>query len=277
MSKKRVDRLSTLIQHFRVKAKVLPKRVDGSPDGEEHEMAANLFIFGQGRLDCLGKGSAELEKNAPVLVFFPRGAPSDFRAQTGLKDTKYISASVDTGGELNPIAQALPDVVRVPLDEAKSLQAVTDILLEEALSPRCGGHAVIDRLCEIVVIRLLRHLIEDGQAKVGLIAGLAHPNLSPAIVAIHDHPERLWRLEDLANIAAMSRTHFANTFRKVVGVTPGEYLSSWRLALARMEIAKGTSLKSVVGKVGFSSSAALSRAFKRRYGVTPRQDQLRSA
>jgi AraC-like DNA-binding protein len=44
-----------------------------------------------------------------------------------------------------------------------------------------------------------------------------------------------------------------------------------------MEIAKGNSLKAVVGKVGFSSSAALSRAFKRRYGVSPRQEYLRSA
>jgi AraC-like DNA-binding protein len=44
-----------------------------------------------------------------------------------------------------------------------------------------------------------------------------------------------------------------------------------------MEIAQGAALKSVVGKVGFSSSAALSRAFKRRYGVSPRQDHAVSA
>jgi AraC-like DNA-binding protein len=47
-----------------------------------------------------------------------------------------------------------------------------------------------------------------------------------------------------------------------------------RLILARVEIANGTSLKAVVDKVGFSSSAALSRAFKRKYGVSPRQADL---
>ncbi|MHC4356912.1 MAG: AraC family transcriptional regulator [Planctomycetota bacterium] len=272
MPRKRPDRLSALIQRFRIEAKVLPIGTTGEPDEQGRHAAANLLIIGRGRLHYSGERFSDLDGEAPVLVFFPRGAPADFRVEAEAEEAEYVCASVDTAGDANPIALALPDVVTVPLNEAEPLQAVTDILLDEALSPRCGGRAVIDRLCEIVVIRLLRHLIEGGKAKVGLVAGLAHPNLSLAIVAIHDNPERNWRLEDLADIAAMSRTHFANSFRKVVGVTPGEYLSSWRLTLARMEIANGNSLKAVVGKVGFSSSAALSRAFKRRYGVSPRKD-----
>jgi AraC-like DNA-binding protein len=74
----------------------------------------------------------------------------------------------------------------------------------------------------------------------------------------------------------MSRTHFANSFRKVVGMTPGEYLSSWRLTLARSEIANGAPLKVVASKIGFSSSAALSRAFSRRYGFSPREGYARA-
>lgn len=277
MPKKKPDRLSALIQRFRVEARVLPAGVYNATKRREPPSTPNLFIVGQGRLNFSDTPFPDLNGKGPALVFFPRGAPSDFNVHTDPNSAEYVCALVDTGGVSNPISLALPDVVMVPLKESKPLQAVTDILLEEALSPRCGGRAVIDRLCEIVVIRLLRHLIESGQTMVGLIAGLAHPNLSHAIVAIHESPEKIWRLEDLAEIAAMSRTHFANTFREVVGVTPGEYLSCWRLTLARMEIAKGTPLKKVVGRVGFSSSAALSRAFKRRYGVSPRQDYARSA
>jgi AraC-like DNA-binding protein len=272
MMGKRPDRLSTLIQRFRIEAKVCPVGVSSFTQGLDRDTAPNLFIVGQGRLQFSADRVAGLDAAAPALVFFPRGAPSGFQVRSDEEGTEYVCATVNTGGNANPIALALPDVVTVQLNEAAPLQAVTDILLDEALLPRCGGGAVIDRLCEIVVIRLLRHLIEAGQTEVGLVAGLAHPNLSLAIVAIHDHPEKGWRLEDLADIAGMSRTQFANTFREVVGVTPGEYLSSWRLTVARMEIAKGTSLKAVVGKVGFSSSAALSRAFKRRFGVSPRQN-----
>jgi AraC-like DNA-binding protein len=268
------DRLSGLIQRFRVRASVPQARIPGAADEEDGYARSNLLIIRRGRLRMHRDGAQDLNKGAPALIFFPRGMPPDLAVYPEGEDAEYVCASVDTGGEANPIALALPELVVVPLRQAPSLEAVTDMLLDEVLSPRCGGQAVMDRLCEVVVIRLLRHLIEAGSARMGLVAGLAHPNLSRAIVAMHDRPDRHLRLEGLAEVAGMSRTHFANTFRDVVGVTPGEYLSSWRLTLARVEIANGTSLKAIVDKVGFSSSAALSRAFKRKYGVSPRQADL---
>lgn len=278
---KKPDRLSALIKQFRIKARVYPVGVGDDVNRQDSHPAPNLFIIHEGgpgsSHTLFGDQVGDQVGKAPALVFFPHGAPPAFELKDDSDNVEYVCASVDTGGDANPIAIALPDVVTVKFDEAMPLQAVTDILLEEALAPRCGAQAVIDRLCEIVVIRLLRHLIETGKAEVGLVAGLAHPNLSLAIVAIHDNPEKNWRLEDLAEISAMSRTHFVNIFRDVVGVTPGEYLSSWRLTLVRMEIARGASLKSIVQKVGFSSSAALSRAYKRRYGISPRQELARLA
>ncbi|MEH6631711.1 MAG: AraC family transcriptional regulator [Halopseudomonas aestusnigri] len=301
---KKPDRLSALISRFHVHARVrsfVPKSLalQTAEDIEaEVENDANFFIAQLGQLGSqIKKGikgqvspsgatasGLELEgirDDVLLLVFYPRGVPSTETRRGGIKKDVpadhlvpegYVCAAVDTGGVANPIALALPDLVVVRLDQSKPLQAVANMLMEEANAPRCGGQAVIDRLCEIVVIRLLRHLIEAGQAEVGLLAGLAHPNLALAIVAIHDNPERNFHLEDLAEIAAMSRTHFVNSFRKSVGVTPGQYLSNWRLTLARMEIAKGTPLKAIARRIGFSSSAALSRAFTRHYGVNPRTE-----
>lgn len=265
------DRLSALIQRFRIDAKV------HAPDEARLQAdawgtaAPNLFILRRGRLRFDGAAIPDLDAVGNSLAFLPRGAPKGLRVHAEPADAEFVCATVDTGGEANPIERALPDLVSVSLSQSPGLRAVTDILLEEALAPRCGGGAVIDRLCEVVVIRLLRGAIEAGQTQSGLLAGLAHPKLSLAIVAMHDNPERAWRLEDLAEIAGMSRTHFATSFRSVVGVTPGGYLSGWRLTVARMEIAKGTPLKVVAGHVGFSGAAALSRAYARRYGVSPRQ------
>lgn len=273
MSNKRPDRLSALIQHFRIEARVLSVVSGKAQDDDDPASLPNLFIIRRGDVIFSGADTSDLKDDMPMLVYFPRGAPEGLDVRPVANNTEYLAASVDTGGRANPIALALPEMVTIPLDQAAPLRSVMDILLEEANTPRCGGRAVIDRLCEIVVIRLLRHLIEAGRAKPGLIAGLAHPNLSLAIVAMHDNPEKDWGLENLAEIAAMSRTHFANTFRDIVGITPGKYLSNWRLTLVRMELAKGTSLKKVVSQVGFSSSAALSRAFKRRYGISPKQEQ----
>jgi hypothetical protein len=52
-------------------------------------------------------------------------------------------------------------------------------------------------------------------------------------VVMHKHPETSWSLEELAQHAGMSRARFAAHFRKVVGVTPFDYLTDWRLGIAQ--------------------------------------------
>jgi len=242
----RPDRLSALLERFRIRAQVHP--VDSGAD----DNTANMIISGDAGIS--------------TLFYYPRGNAGADDTGTGA----VVRASVDTGGA-SPIALALPQRVEVRLADAPALAAVADILIDEARAPRCGRRAVVDRLCEVVVIRLLRHLIETDEAEAGLLAGLAHPNLAPALIAIHENPDKPLVLEDLAARAAMSRTHFANTFRDVVGTTPGQYLTDWRLTLARIEIAAGAPVKTVAKRVGFSGAAALSRAFTRRFGVSPRQ------
>ncbi|WP_020591529.1 AraC family transcriptional regulator [Kiloniella laminariae] len=279
MTEARPDRLSALIKRFRVQAKVFPR---SRLSDVAQSSPANFYIARRGQIALNDPRLEGLEESVPLLVFFPRGLPAGTNCLFPAEMTKaggiaQVSALVDTGGEANPIALALPDLVIVRLDQAKALQAVTDILLEETSAPRCGGSAVIDRLCEIVVIRLLRHLIEAGETEVGLLAGLAHPNLSLAVIAIHENPDHTFCLEELAALAAMSRTQFANSFRNCLGVTPGQYISNWRLTLARMELGKGTPLKVIARRVGFSSSAALSRAYSRHYGISPRQELSHSA
>ncbi|MFM2041483.1 MAG: hypothetical protein RLY86_59 [Pseudomonadota bacterium] len=68
----------------------------------------------------------------------------------------------------------------------------------------------------------------------------------------------------MADLAGMSRSNFAGTFRQVIGVSPGEYLQGWRLSLARAGIAAGRPLKQVAREVGYASHTALSRALGRQ-------------
>lgn len=269
MPPKHRDRLSTLIRLFRVQARI---GRDTVADGSRADWTPNLFVLHRGRIALPASDSADGgAMDAPALVFFPRGL-AGVRPHISA-GAEWVAARVDLGGAANPIALALPQCVNIPLTTTSPLRAIADLLLDEALAPRCGGGAVIDRLAEILIIRLLRHVIEGGEAKIGLLAGLGHPRLSSALIAMHDHPERDWRLDSMAAEAAMSRTRFAITFRDVVGVPPGEYLSGWRLTLTRAEIAQGKPLKAIARRVGFSGPAALSRAFSRRYGVSPRQAQ----
>src|SRR5690606_3846402 len=141
---------------------------------------------------------------------------------------------------------------------------------EEAFERRCGHRAMVDRLFEVVMIQLLRQLMERGELRGGMLAGLGHARLRNAIVAMHEAPARDWSLEELAATAGMSRSVFAASFREVVGQTPGQYLQGWRVALAQPALRRGRPLKVVAGEVGYGSEAALSRVFKAHSGLSPR-------
>jgi transcriptional regulator GlxA family with amidase domain len=104
---------------------------------------------------------------------------------------------------------------------------------------------------------------------VGLLAAMTDPRLSLAINAMHQRPAHPWTLDELADVASMSRARFAVNFRKLVGITPLDYLTSWRLAVARGQLRRGKPLKSIALAVGYQSSEALSRVFARKVGQTP--------
>jgi AraC-like DNA-binding protein len=69
----------------------------------------------------------------------------------------------------------------------------------------------------------------------------------------------------------MSRTRFAEHFRMLIGRSPIDYLTIWRMTIARQLLAKGKPVKSVAAQVGYESAAAFSRVFSRVTGKAPRE------
>ncbi len=175
------------------------------------------------------------------------------------------------GGSANPIAAALPPFVCLPLDQLHGCEAVLNLLFTEAHEQYCGRQAMLDRLFEVVLIQVLRQLMEQKKTQVGMLGGMAHPQLRHALTSMHDEPHKEWCLEDLAAVCGMSRSVFANSFRDTVGATPGAYLQRWRVGLAQKALLAGKSLKLIAQDVGYGSEAALSRAFKAQSGRSPRE------
>ena len=256
----KLDRLSTLIERLRV-------QVSYAAETEPRGQDANLLVFADRNVN-------------KRLVFHPNGAGVSNgigRTMTGPGETVAAAARIEVSGVGSKLVQALPERIEVDLSKEPYLTAVVDPLIEEVAYPRCGGQAVFERLCEVVVIRLLRHALESGATDEGLLSGLAHPRISAALVALHERPADPWTLERLAETAAMSRTQFAVTFKSVVGQTPMGYLSHWRLEVARAELDAGKPVKSVARTCGFSSPAAFSRAFARQFGYSPKQGKHAAA
>lgn len=145
------------------------------------------------------------------------------------------------------------------------------MLFEEAFEDRPGRQAAVDRLTEYFFVLLLRAAIESKLINVGVFAGFADPKIARAINAFHQRPQHQWTLEEAASIAGMSRARFAHNFRELVGMTPFEYLTEWRVSLAQTALKQGEPLKLIAPAVGYASSAVLTRAFLRHTKTTPSQ------
>jgi AraC-like DNA-binding protein len=238
------DRLSAFFEAFELTVTVAPAHVE--------DATANLFVTG---------GS---NGNVEHIIFYARNAAP---APSG---AIVVAANVEFGGAMNPLLDAMPERFVIIANQVPTLDAVTAAFVAEALDNRCGRQVALNRLCEVLVLMVLRRAIDVEATGLGLLAGLSHPALHRAIVAMHDQPSRTWHIEDLAEISGMSRSRFMTLFPKVVGMTPAAYLTSWRLALGRRELSRGGRVKSVARRVGFGSAAAFSRAHSRAFGHPPK-------
>jgi AraC-like DNA-binding protein len=102
--------------------------------------------------------------------------------------------------------------------------------------------------------------------------------VGPALRLLQHHPEHPWTVAELAAAGGISRAAFARRFAAVVGEPPMAFLTGWRLALAADLLREpGVTLEAVARRVGYSTPFALSTAFKRQYGVSPRDHRSLSA
>ena len=215
-------------------------------------------------------------KDATLIVLQDAGGvPQRMCFRTGdarfdvSEDRVLFSANVDWSGLSNPLLAALPTMMEIDLSADPESIGLVMLMQSELSGQRCGVDTVLSRLGEVLVVRMLRKQIEAGSTEPGLLAGLSDPRLSRAIVAIHDQPGRDWRNEDLAQVAGLSLSRFAEMFLASVGEPPAAYLRRWRLILARQDISNGHRVDAVARRYGYASPEGFTRAFKKHFDETP--------
>jgi len=230
---------------------------------------AGDFILIPSAQDFLMWSEAESGEDDMVIdpVILPGGGyrvgkvdgPVDMRALVG-----YCIFQSDDATLLSSL---LPELVVVRGE--RRLAMLMELLGEEAIGSKPGREVVLQHLLEVLLIEALRSSAELSE-RPGLLRGLSDERLAVAIRGMHAWPERGWTVAELARDAALSRSGFHERFQSAVGMAPMEYLTAWRLALAKDLLRKrDLSVSEIARQVGYRSASAFSVAFTRDVGLSP--------
>jgi AraC-like DNA-binding protein len=229
-----------------------------------------------------------------TLVDHPRSRVADYRELRKLEvdcvihyggggaPTTLVSGSFAMSAFEAPlISTILPDYLHLRLDQSRShaFQSVLDLLAAETAQPGIASSRLISCLYESLFVYAIRAYTSSSAAPPrGWLAAMSDQHLSKAIQAMHAGIDRMWSVESLAREARMSRSAFALKFKSVLGKTPLEYLTRWRMHKAGAMIrSNNMSFSEVASAIGYGSESSFSRVFSREMGEAPREYRRKCA
>jgi AraC-like DNA-binding protein len=179
------------------------------------------------------------------------------------------------------ISSLLPRYLHLRLEQNRShaFQSVLDLLAAETAQPGIASSRLISCLYESLFVYAIRAYASSTAAPPkGWLAAMSDKHLSKAIQAMHSGIDRSWSVASLAREARMSRSAFALKFRTVLGQTPLEYLTQWRMYKAGGMIRSNhMSFSEVASAIGYGSESSFSRVFKREMAEAPREYRRKCA
>lgn len=169
----------------------------------------------------------------------------------------------------------LPSILHIPQDKGACshiIATLSELISDEIQSASPGASGVIAKLADILVITAIRSFLETQPEQANTWFGaLNDPRTTKAIELVHGSPSTHWTLEQLAHEVGMSRTSFAVQFKQLVGNSPMEYLTEWRMSLAYTALLNThDTILAIALDYGYQSESSFSRAFKKVIGCNPR-------
>ena len=237
--------------------------------------AGDVILFPQGDGHRMGSAPGLPPATATPLAELLARRPRQLNHGGGGATTRLLCGYLACDARLARLLVAgLPPLLRVNVRGSNAgvwLEASVRYALAEARSPRPGGAGVLAKLAEVLFIEVLRlYIHEQSAGRTGWLAGLGDRIVGLSLNALHRKPAHPWSLEELAREAGTSRSVLAERFQLLVGSSPMQYLTQWRMMLAaNMLCASRAPLARIAHEVGYQTDTAFIRAFRREYGVPP--------
>jgi|SRR5579862_6402185 len=170
------------------------------------------------------------------------------------------------------LIDSLPPVLVLETKADEALHSVIALLTRELSRPAAGQLTVLDRLLDVLLILAMRAYYEKSSAAPRWYVAAADPRLNRALHAIHSEPSHPWTVRELAELCGLSRPAFARNFERTLGQAPIQYLTDWRMKIARDYLrANELTLVQIAGRTGYTSTNAFAATFRRHHGIPPGQ------
>lgn len=176
--------------------------------------------------------------------------------------------------ETSDLMKALPEYVFLNFDHP-SLGGLIELLQYEAQAQERGANSIINSLSiALLTLIIRRHMVlaEHEVLSRGVLLASRDRRLYPLIHAVLDLPQENWTVENLAELACVSRAQLMRLFKQHVGMSPHHFVQHVRLQRAAQMLRQSSySILHIALAVGFQSETHFGKAFKQKYGVTPGQ------
>jgi AraC-like DNA-binding protein len=192
---------------------------------------------------------------------------SDRRASVFLCGAYRFSGDIGRG-----LLEALPPILPLSAAADDPLHEVIALLSRELSASAPGQQTVLDRLLDVLLVLAMRACFERSANAPRWYRASADPRLSAALSAMHADAAHPWTVPELAAVSGLSRAAFARSFHQALGQAPMQYLTDWRMTLARDHLRRGElTLAQIAAHTGYASPYAFAAAFRRHHGRPPGQ------
>lgn len=244
------------------------------------QMEVTIATAGSGDAIVQRRGDGALQRT-PVrrgtLWFCPIGIREDsIRVTEALPEILHLYVppwQFEALGEIRSRPVRSQDIFYLAGVDDELIRQIAYRVLRELDRETAGGTLLIEQLALSLVAHLATSYSHhgDGSTESARAAGaLDRRRLARVEGYIRDNLDSDLTLSDLADVACLSRHHFARAFREATGTPPHRYVSARRLEQARDLLAQtDLTLVEIALKCRFSSQASFTRAFHRGTGVSP--------
>ncbi len=285
---KTIKQDTVYFSHEDFRVEIVPNKVSSfnsrTPQLFHPELEIKFFYEGEAWL-LVGEDNIHAQPGDIVIA-----NPYDIHSTIGVGDTpgKYILILLDLGFFSQEMASDM-DLAHLLLSKQlrfnhlvrnnKELNNLLAQLAKETDPNKPYYRAAIRGLLLSFFAILLRSEVSD-QAVAPTHANTEkyYAVIEPALQLVRTDYRTFLSVDQLAELCNVSKSHFCRIFKLVTGRTVVQYITDYRLKIAKMLLEYGNdSIAHVADSCGFQDEGYFCRCYKRKYHKTPKQDRIRAS